>query len=257
MQCVEPLECRRLLATIVLNLGPDGTLSANGTDGDDQISVKHVVINGLLRCQITINDESDSVLEEYVTRVSINGGGGNDFIDCLPLAVNEQTTHPVILEGGAGDDYLIGSKNDDAMYGGVGDDVLIAGPGADRVFGDDGADKLLGDDGDDYLSGAAQKDTLEGGLGNDRLNGNGGNDRLFGNAGIDRLYGYDGADWLDGGSSNDRLEGGGGLDTMLGQKGNDHFFAKDSEVDQLFGGDGTDDAAINSGDVVATIEVTT
>ena len=78
--------------------------------------------------------------------------------------------------------------------------------------------------------------------------------KLYGEAGLDRLYGYDGNDWLEGNSSNDRLEGGAGLDTMLGQKGDDHFFAKDGEIDQLFGGDNTDDARVDAGDVLATLE---
>ena len=256
MRCVEPLERRRLFAVAFFTLS-NGTLTLTGTAGDDAITVQRVTSSGLATLRLALNDSSDSILEELVTTVIINAGAGNDSVSCVNDESSVPMALPVIVNGEDGNDEIIATPMDDALYGGAGEDIIYGLAGNDRLFGDDGGDKLLGDDGDDYLSGAAQKDTIEGGLGNDRLNGNGGNDRLFGNGGIDRLYGYDGADWLDGGSSNDRLEGGAGLDTMLGQKGNDHFFAKDGEVDQLFGGDGTDDAAINAGDVIATIESTT
>lgn len=139
----------------------------------------------------------------------------------------------------------------------AGDDTIV-GIGAIpalRIDAGDGNDKMLGGDLNDTLIGGAGKDVLDGGLGNDRLNGNGGNDRLFGNFGSDRLYGYAGNDYLDGGASGDRLEGGAGIDTILGQSGNDHFFTRDSEIDNVFGGSGNDDALADVNDTFGSVEI--
>lgn len=145
-----------------------------------------------------------------------------------------------------------------AVYSGAGDDYVTIGNGNTKsyVYGGDGNDTLIGGDGNDSLSGGANKDRIYGAQGNDDLRGNGGNDALFGQDGIDRLFGGDGNDWLDGGSSNDRLQGDAGNDTMYGQSGNDHFYAKaDGGIDSLIGGSGTDDARVDAGDIVNTIEL--
>lgn len=252
MHSVEPLERRRLFAVEFFTV-TDGNLVLPGTSGDDFIRVQRLG-NGLL--QLVLNEQSDTILEELVTTITVNAGAGNDIVTGQPDENGIAMVLGIVANGEDGNDEVSGTAVVDALYGGIGDDVVFGGSGNDKLFGDDGADKVIGEDGDDYLSGGAQKDSMFGGLGNDRLNGNGGNDRLYGEAGLDRLYGYDGNDWLEGNSSNDRLEGGAGLDTMLGQKGDDHFFAKDGEIDQLFGGDGTDDVRVDAGDVVATIEVT-
>jgi Ca2+-binding RTX toxin-like protein len=252
MHLVEHLERRRLFAASFFTV-TDGNLVLTGTTGDDSIRAQRLS-SGLL--EFTLNEQLDTILPELVTTITINAGAGNDIVTGAPNETGLPLQIGVVINGEDGDDEVSGTLLADALYGGPGDDTVYGSSGNDKLFGDDGADKVLGEDGDDYLSGGAQKDSMFGGLGNDRLNGNGGNDRLFGEAGLDRLYGYDGNDWLEGNSSNDRLEGGAGLDTMLGQKGNDHFFANDGENDQLFGGDGTDDATVNAGDLLSSIEVT-
>ncbi len=73
------------------------------------------------------------------------------------------------LEGGSGDDTLIGGVNNNIIAGG---------------------------NGDDFLSGGAGDDRLDGGLGNDVLIGGAGQDRLLGGPGhdifqFDRASGYD------------------------------------------------------------------
>ena len=194
--------------------------------------------------------------------VVIDGTAARDIIDVVPLAVptgfNADTGIAIKMNGQTrsigGGRGLTGLE----IRAAGGDDVIVIDATevrAMRVDGGDGNDKIVGGGGNDFLVGGAGKDVLDGGSGNDRLNGNGGNDKLLGNAGADRLYGYAGNDYLEGGSSNDRLEGGVGVDVIYGAGGDDRFFTRDAEIDQLFGGSGTDSAQRDVDDVLASVEI--
>ncbi|MCL6749785.1 hypothetical protein KBT16_01850 [Nostoc sp. CCCryo 231-06] len=89
--------------------------------------------------------------------VSINGLDGDDLIGGISLS-------SYIINGGAGNDNLLGGYNNDLLTG------------------------------DDPYDGVAGNDYLDGSEGNDALFGLGGNDTLIGGAGTDTLYGGDGND---------------------------------------------------------------
>jgi len=89
------------------------------------------------------------------------------------------------MDGGDGNDTLIGIDAPSVIHGNGGDDVLWGRDISDTLFGDDGNDALDGGDGDDMLSGGA---------GDDTLNGNWGDDTLEGGAGDDVLNGFWGTD---------------------------------------------------------------
>lgn len=121
----------------------------------------------------------------------------------------EYTTENVVLNGGAGDDYLDSGQGNDYLYGALGNDYLLSGAGNDE---------LQGGDGDDFL---------QGGSGDDKLYGENGEDRLLGQAGNDFIDGGEGADTLAGGLGDDRLYGGLGNDLYLyrgQQDGHDHLY---------------------------------
>jgi Ca2+-binding RTX toxin-like protein len=128
----------------------------------------------------------------------VNGGSGNDT-----------------LIGAEGNDYLDGREGNDYLYGREGNDTLNGGAGNDTLLGGDGNDYLYGGEGNDYLYGNIGNDTLNGGAGNDTLNGGAGDDSLDGSVGNDTLLGGDGNDILVGGAGNDLLVGGGGRDQFL------------------------------------------
>ncbi|WP_457330197.1 calcium-binding protein [Rhizobacter sp. P5_C2] len=161
------------------------------------------------------------------------------------------------LDGGTGNDLLVGSAGANILLGGADDDMVYGRGGADVAFGGTGNDYLLGDgvngataqswtytaagdEGADYLDGESGNDTLRGGGGNDTLLGGADNDRLWGDAGSDNMDGGDGDDQLSGDDVEgilpasqhgaDTLKGGQGADTLLGGGGND----------LLSGGDGND-----------------
>lgn len=80
------------------------------------------------------------------------------------------------VQGGKGDDKLLGAAEDDTFHGGPGNDLLRGSGGADRLWGGDGRDQLSGGAGDDWLFGGSGDDRLDGGTGRDRMTGGAGAD---------------------------------------------------------------------------------
>lgn len=85
---------------------------------------------------------------------------------------------------------------------------LDGGPGNDELIGGNGRDEIDGAAGDDTITGRGGRDELEGGIGNDRLFGGKGRDTLEGGAGNDLLSGGGGADVFE-------FERGEGFDRIL------------------------------------------
>lgn len=200
------------------------------------------------------SDRTFTVGSPVLTDVTLVGTDSADTLSVTTSGTNLST----VRNGKTLQTIAISQVKSLTITGKAGNDVIAIDPTLPvnvTVDAGDGDDKVTSGAGADTLSGGAGKDTIYGGNGNDRLNGNGGNDRLYGESGGDRLYGYDGNDSLDGGSSNDQLDGGNGLDTLYGQGGDDRFYSKDSTVDQLFGGTGSDSAVLSdASDVKSSIE---
>ncbi len=72
-----------------------------------------------------------------------------------------------ILNGGGGDDLLIGSHDMDRHKGGAGNDTLRGGLSNDTLWGGAGEDNLSGGEHDDTLIGGRGDDSLSGGKGKD------------------------------------------------------------------------------------------
>ena len=71
------------------------------------------------------------------------------------------------VDGGNGNDTLIGAAGNDSLYGGYGNDSIDGGTGDDYIYGASGSDKLIGGPGNDTLVGYGLKDVLTGGAGED------------------------------------------------------------------------------------------
>lgn len=78
------------------------------------------------------------------------------------------------VDGGAGNDLLMGDEGDDLIDGGAGDDTLFGGNDDDTLIGGDGGDQLTGGEGKDNISGGAGKDTIFGGTDGDTVDGGAG-----------------------------------------------------------------------------------
>ena len=78
------------------------------------------------------------------------------------------------VDGGAGNDLLMGDEGDDLIDGGAGNDTLFGGDDDDTLIGGDGDDQLTGGEGKDNISGGAGKDTIFGGTDGDTVDGGAG-----------------------------------------------------------------------------------
>lgn len=151
-------------------------------------------------CQAAVEaaDPDDVIFAQ--AGVPVNGGSGNQAI--LGTDGNDN------LSGGSGNDILCGLGGDDVLDGGSGNDILIGdigrGNGGPPPVGDPnqpaGNDTLIGGSGNDELYGDGGNDFLSGGSGSDELRAGGGDDVLEGNSGSDLMNGQGGTDDCDGGS---------------------------------------------------------
>ena len=128
-----------------------------------------------------------------------------------------------LLDGGAGNDRILGGTGKDTLRGRIGNDTLLGGAANDILNGGLGNDRLDGGEADDLLKGRRGQDLLIGGNGNDVLSGGRLNDRIRGGSGDDIADGGQGDDFVKGGSGNDILTGRTGRDTLVGFAGDDNI----------------------------------
>ncbi|SNS14734.1 Hint domain-containing protein [Antarctobacter heliothermus] len=159
----------------------------------------------------------------------------------------------VTVEGGAGDDSLVGTEGADSLDGGIDSDTLRGGIGADTLIGGTGNDSLYGNEDGDEIYGGEGSDTIFGETGNDLVDGGIGDDTVEGNEGNDTLIGGEGNDWLRGSYDEDALYGGAGDDYLWGGWGDDTFY-----IENGFGNDTVDAEGVDetTGDVLDMSAVT-
>ena len=145
-------------------------LMVAGSPAADQIQVNFGELEGLEleRIGISGGDGDDQIRiraldDAFVGLVELAGDDGDDQL------VASRSDLPVTLDGGAGNDRLVGGTGDDLLLGGEGADRLHGGRGDDNLFGGAGDDQLFGGRGDDNLFGGAGEDQLKGGRGNDEI----------------------------------------------------------------------------------------
>ncbi|MEA5550937.1 calcium-binding protein [Anabaena cylindrica UHCC 0172] len=183
------------------------------------------------------NDGSDTLYTSGTEAIFVDGGNGNDT-----------------LIGGDNNDFLIGGLGADKLQGGKGNDVLLidaedqvinAGEGLDAIFvstsdsitldlNQINAEFIFSHDGNDHITNSGQQDVI--------IYGGNGNDYLVGGAGIDLIQGGDGDDFLSGRFTNESLNNNiaentteTGKDLLEGGNGNDlYFFAYGSGNDLIF-----------------------
>jgi Ca2+-binding RTX toxin-like protein len=207
---------------------------------------------------------------------SLFGGGNIDFVDFSRSTVAIRLNLATGTAQGEGNDVLREIEN---VIGGSGNDSLTGDWLANRIEGGSGNDAVLGSAGNDSLLGSGGNDTLSGGEGNDWLSGGAGNDSLLGGAGIDvadfslttggitvnltigtskgegddvlkeieNVIGGTGNDNFTGDSLANRLLGGAGNDSLIGGAGNDTLTGcvegasgGSGDLDRLTGGAGSD-----------------
>ncbi len=229
-----------------------GQVTVNSGAGNDTVTVGD--LDTVCRASLVIQgDDGNDLLSAFnaksgLIRIRLEGGNGNDTLigsqgdDTLDGGASTDRLKGGngndLLEGGTGADSINGENGNDTVLGGDLNDTL-AGDGADTLAGDAGNDSLGGGLGNDLLNGGAGNDTARGGDGDDIANGGDGNDSLLGESGLDSLNGNAGDDTLDGGRNNDVINGGDGNDKIRGDHGDDTINGGIGD-DTINGGDGDD-----------------
>src|SRR5262245_26688250 len=239
------------------------TVTVNGTGGNDRISVASsgasVVVKGL-SAQVTI-DGAEASNDSLV----INGLGGNDSINASALAAGHIN---LVLDGGAGNDTIVGSRGNDMLIGGggedgrtggAGNDVAMLGAGDDRFIWNpgDGSDVVEGQDGVDTLAfnGSCANETITVVANGDRvllardvggvtMDINGVENTVIDAGGGDDVIN---ASQLSAGLTQLTIDGGAGNDRIIGSRGNDMLIGGDGN-DVVTGGIGSDVALLGAGD---------
>lgn len=237
---------------IGMSVADDGTVSITPTPGANAVNLQNVerlqlddAYSGERRTAMIGSGSADRLV---VTTQAAYGAGGNDTLDARGLRSD------VSLDGGSGQDVLLGGTGNDIFAAHLDGDTLSGGAGWDVVsykdvsaasvalqVGSGGKAIVWTSAGADSLSGIeeihfADRTVMIGSTGADTLSG------------ADVAYGFDGSDSLTAGSGAATLDGGGGTDTLvggavgnllLGGSGND-WIVLGSLTDTVDGGAGYD-----------------
>lgn len=263
----------RVLMSLLATVDAGGVLTVRSSD-DDAIVIfaesGNLKVNGA-------DPSSGPIAAGAITGIRIEGGPGNNNVNLAgvtPAGFTALEDERVTINGGVGDDTIIGSDFADLIDGGFGDDSILAGLGDDQITGGDGDDTLHGSggidkiierlselfailtddsfsgDGADLLteieqatiSGTGASEQLDASLFSGQLtvDGGAGNDTLIAGTGGNLLIGGIGRDAIVGGIGNDTLQGGRQNDTLDGADGNDQLLPGTGRRNIVLGGAGLD-----------------
>ena len=239
------------------NAGSDTLSGGDGTDlldgGADVAEVDQVeelgnanyeLIDSELRTITFFGTVTDGLIG--IEAANLTGGDGDNLLDARFFS------GVVTLNGGDGNDVLLGTQlrdelngdgGNDSITGLFGDDAIRGGAGLDRIVEQGDGNFTLTDfsldgaGGDGLIS--IEEAVLTGGPSANRIDAS-----AF--SGTVLLLGDDGDDTLLGGSGNDFLDGGKGNDSLAGNGGND-FLDGGSDDSTLRGGAGDDLFALRPG----------
>ena len=140
-----------LAGTAGIGDGQADSVIVNGTDGDDFVQIAAsdngtsiVAVAGLFPMVNITGAEGTN------DNLTVNALGGNDMVDASNLPAN---LIGLVLNGGAGNDTILGSPGDDLVIGGPGDDLAQLGDGDDTFVWNpgDGSDTVDGQGGSDRM----------------------------------------------------------------------------------------------------------
>jgi Ca2+-binding RTX toxin-like protein len=176
--------------------GGDGNDTLTGGDADDQAFGEA----GDDRMIWNPGDDTD-LFEggDGIDTAEVNGGGGGevfsltangarvrfDRLDPAPFSIDIGTTEKLVLNANSGDDFFSATGNLAALI----QLTVDGGAGNDTILGSNGKDVLLGGDGDDFIDGQQGDDVAFLGAGNDTFQWDPGD-------GSDVVEGQDGTDTM-------------------------------------------------------------
>jgi RHS repeat-associated protein len=146
-------------------------IAVYGTDGADGIYVGKNAVGADVVSLDTVAGHEFSVNLTTTPSITVDAWAGDDAVSIDPVV-----TKPVTIQGGEGDDLLVGGSGTDVIRGGMGADTLHGGDGVDTLYGylngstylhGDGADSLFGDAGTDQYYASRNSDIYKPDTGED------------------------------------------------------------------------------------------
>lgn len=250
---VDEMPLRNLATSTIGTAGQDvfAGFEAGSTveagDGLDLVVLRADLAFSVVSLQAGFGKSADSKRTFFLDVEDVVGSQLDDHIIGSPTVSN-------LIEGGDGNDILLGLGGHDRIAGGGGSDVLYGGTGRDVLAPGEGADVLYGGtsaDWVDYSSSSlavsidlidgiqvntASQDTL---FGVENVVGSSFDDVVIASADHNTVYAGSGDDTVFATGGGDLLFGGGGDDVLHGSGGQDSFYGGAGN-DSLFGGAGFD-----------------
>jgi Ca2+-binding RTX toxin-like protein len=153
-----------------------------------------------------------------------------------------------LIEGGAGDDRLVGTDAPDDIFAGEGNNTIKARGGNDRVTSGGGQDTITTGRGNDVVNSGGGNDVIFSRDGDDVIDAGDGNDEITAGAGKDVITGGNGNDWISGGGGDDIINAGLGRDRVYGGNGSDTFVLNAGEGQvRIFDYESVDKFSLGSG----------
>ncbi len=116
-----------------------GSIEVHGGGGYDRLIVQGTELaNDMSIATTEVGVDGLSIYFGNFEKVDLRAGGGDDFV-----FVEETPDVKLTLDGGRGNDILVGGENGDLLFGGRGRDILIGGAGRDALFGNGGQDIVI------------------------------------------------------------------------------------------------------------------
>ncbi len=221
-----------LTQTVISGVGiQDGTLVGIGTNGNDKFKIYECYGHYYVKTKLDGGGSEWKVLEGPIDGIDLYLGAGDDT-----GFVSRWIDVDVYMDGGAGNDWLIGGRGNDLLLGGAGNDYIFGRRGRDITIGGEGSDALFGDGGQDVLiSGTSSHDGNREAL--DMILAEWASDRSFSER-VDNLTGD-----LD--MSGDGLNG----DNFFIGSGDEQTVFDDDAFDFMYGGFGSDLHFVGEGDL--------
>lgn len=206
------------ILTELVDEGVD-TISTSSTSWDlsanNYVNFENLTLNSSSSSTGTGNSSNNTIKYTSSSQCTLNGGDGNDSL----VGGSSQDS----LTGGNGNDTLDGGSSSDTLKGGIGDDVYYLSSTSDAVTenSNEGADTVNISSSGYILPSNVENLILTGTAANGT--GNGLDNTITGNSSNNSLNGGTGDDTLDGGSGNDTLTGSTGADSLTGGAGTDTY----------------------------------
>ena len=160
----------------------NGLLTVEGTNAADRIALRlQAGQPGILEVDFGDDGSAEFSFERSeITEIVVEAGNGGDAVRIDESNGVFADTIPTTIDGGNGNDRLVGGAGAGTLNGGNGDDALFGGNGNEKLLGGNGSDTIDGNKGNDvaFLGNGDDTFVWDPGDGSDTLEGQKGTDTM-------------------------------------------------------------------------------